>query len=62
MTEPAVGATKKSELTASSIARVSLKRPYERPLLRMYGNIATLTDAVGKGIQTDGIGMSGKTH
>jgi len=60
MTESTVGAIEKSELTASSSAKVPLKRPYERPRLRVYGNVATITEAVGMGRRNDG--MNNKTH
>ena len=60
MTESTVGAIERSELTASSNAKVSLKKSYERPQLKVYGSIATMTETVGMGRRNDG--MNNKTH
>ena len=60
MTESTVGAIEKSELVASSNAKVPLKNRYKTPRLCVYGDLATITKTVGMGTQFDG--MNNKTH
>jgi len=60
VTESTVGAIEKSALTASADAKMYLKKSYERPQLKVYGNVATLTEAVGMGSRNDG--RRNKTH
>ena len=50
----------------SSVPKVAPKQPYQRPNLKIYGNIETLTRVVGiSGSATDNGGMAtvpNKTH
>ena len=60
MTESTVSTIERPEPTASANATVSLKKPYERPWLRAYGDVATITETVGMGRRFDG--RRNKTH
>ncbi len=46
----------------SSESQVAPKKPYQRPSLRIYGNIEALTATVGTGAMSDGAGAPVKTH
>jgi len=60
MTQSTAGAIGNSELIASSNTNVSLKKPYQKPCLKVYGTVEAMTGAVGMGTRNDG--WKNKTH
>ena len=60
MTPSTLGAIGNSELNASSNTNVSLKKPYQKPCLKVYGTVEAMTGAVGMGTHNDG--RKNKTH
>jgi hypothetical protein len=63
MTKPNAGVIEYSELAATLDTKVSFKKPYKSPCLKMYGTIQAMTQAVGRGGSNDGgHGWRHRTH
>jgi len=46
----------------NSVPKVAPKKPYQQPVLRVHGNVETLTALEGTGLLMDTPIVGGKTH